>query len=199
MRGDDKLVKKIAKGLKWKISKKYSWRLDGWSWIKHLAGNKFYFQPWGLHWFNILFHVPFVWISKLMKPGDGNFKGLIKRFFYSYAQHLVIWEVATTKDSWLKKLTEKILLLGVEKRNILLRMLLRDKSILDYELYKIQPMTDFQWQRWYTDATFSNKSIYNHNFFPYENILDIDVLKFVMENYATKYKNKTNIIGIWGR
>jgi hypothetical protein len=142
IRGDIEDLKFIVNNSNYRISKKYVHTLDSWSWMKDLVG-KCYFP---LHLFMMLFYAFMSGISRL------NILPLSWRF-PSYAQHLACWQIYTSRK-WLglRWLASKLMLMTVERQNLLCRLLCRDKTVTGWEFRTIVWRGDFQWQRWAGDA-----------------------------------------------
>lgn len=178
-RGDDEDCRKIARGLQWRISPRYSWTLDGWSWVKHLAGRWWFYQPWFMLLVNMLHGLQVI-------PNKFNFYHRSLRYYWEFVQHLQVWQHATSRQGWLNRIVGRFMLPFVEYRNILLRYLLNDPRLDQWEVSHAKPYKDYQWQRWFSNTHHKGEADERNP--DKENLLDMDVLKAVIEKWPRQMK-----------
>lgn len=151
-------VKSIVDNIRWKISEKFSLTLDMWFWLKSLANySKFY---------SVLFHLSSIFI---MLPSLLWNKHKKRWVFPKYAYHLFCWQLFTSPSTILKPLLVKIARIGLERDNLLLRILLNGWFAGDpVENYK--PRIGWAWQ----DATVNRElNVFEADY----NAIDKDILK----------------------
>ncbi len=144
---DRNILNNILKSLKIKLSKKFNMSIPMYFWVKNLKDNKqsylnsviFNFFSIFENFFSILFNkildnfLEFKKIDNVKEQNQPNFEGF-KKYLYiayqpDYAHHLQVQQTGTSKDNFLKKINQKILLSYTEKNNFILRYLLNDKTL----------------------------------------------------------------------
>lgn len=168
--GDDEDCKRIAKALGWKVSERYSWDLGSWTWIKHLAGNFWFPEPWLMHLGSFFMFIPIL-LNK------NNFFHRSLRSYWGFVQHFHAWQWASSRDSWLKRAVAKFMIPFVEYRNVLLRYMFSDKYLDQSEIDHVRPHKGYQWARWFSDTMHKVSSDEPND--DTENLLDIDLMKAV--------------------
>ena len=83
-----------------------------------------------------------------------------------YALHLFSWMMYCSDDTFLKKILQKLGLWLAEKNNLLVRILLGDKSVTKEEIENYKPAEGYRWSTRYNGTTYSNylkgdDSLYN--------------------------------------
>lgn len=142
----------ILKNLPFRLSRKYVQTLDFWLWQKSLLNDNRWYQA-AFHLLNILmflFIIPHNFIIrklfgiKKIKDVD-NWKtkklpNIVKSIYPHYALFLLAWQVRITKDSLLKWILQKILL--IESSNIVIDAVLGKPITSEYK-----PTLPFIWSR----------------------------------------------------
>lgn len=168
-------VKRLVKGIRWRISKKFRLSLDMWLWMQSISNKSKFIKNLTSVLFTLssyIFVLLFfgVWNKILNKIGgvkevsqeDYNIilksnlnlisdndtkyvKYLFKIQYPIYAFHLFAWQLYTTPNNIFKPLLKKLCLLTVHKSNYVLRLLFGD-TITQKEINEYRSMSGFRWQ-----------------------------------------------------
>lgn len=145
----------VLENLPWRLSRKYTQTIDFWLWHKSLKsrvyGNLFLL----LTMLMFIFVVPsnflirkIAGIKKLKYtdfPNNNPIKSKILKLIYpQFALFLLAWQIKTVKDSWLKWLVQKLLLL--DSGNVVIDAIL-GKKITKEKYDEFIQLTSFVWSR----------------------------------------------------
>lgn len=196
-------LKKLSKGLRWKISDRYSFTLDSWLWMKGISGNKFYMFLYYIMSIPYLFFSA-IWNKIIYKLGGfGNevpqdefvlvpeeqisdkMKKYRKLVSPMYATYSKAFQTYVSPNSFGKWLIKKIGLLLVDKQNFLLRIMFGAK-VDKKDVYSYKSMYGGRW------TTYLNKL--NDRFLKIidipeqieENVVDVDILIAMYEKIGKK-------------
>ena len=162
----------VLRKLKWKLSDFHSQTIDFWLWHKSLNGSRVFSTLFILFTFvQFLFILPYNWL--LRKIGGfktvpswqyeykekSAFQELIADIRYpDYAWFILIHQVICIRDSRLRRLLERFLLLGCEESNLLLRTLLGGYKVTETDIYYYESFSNIRWNN-RLDGT-ANESMY---------------------------------------
>jgi hypothetical protein len=199
--GETEYLKKLSKGLRWKISEKFKMTPDMWLWMKGIAGN----------WFAmILFYILEIILILFYTAYDkflyklGNFgldlpqdqykgktheeKGKIKTFLCNieypmYAFYQVILMAYVSNKSIGRWLLRKTCTLLVDPRNYLL-CLISGKKVSKEDVYSYKSMVGWRWTTHLNDMCDREVYIITNSKLLEANVLDVDIIrKFYTEIY----------------
>jgi hypothetical protein len=210
--GDIDDLKRIIKGLKWRISKKFQLTPDTWMWMQALKGSLFwsimfcfidmiFVAPWSVLYDKFLYKwAGLIQVSPEEKVGEINVETNKKKKFATdvhypmYARHLFAWQLHTVRNNPFKWVCQKCLLIGLHDSNILMKLLAGKKVKLS-DVYHYKAMTGFPWQNIFFKYNYSAceiielhkgyKELYNNS----ANVLDNDVLWYMYEKYPELFIN----------
>lgn len=167
VRGKD--IKKQVKGIKWKISQKYSLTYDMWLWMQALKGGEISKMQF------FLIQIPIIRAASFW-----NRTKLSKEKYPAYALHLLAWQIYSLKsNSRLKWRLASMVVRMADEDNLLIRLLLGYK-ITEKEIDSIYPQNDFVWQRYKSDTKAVLRPLTEEE--AEFNTLDIDVLNYIYNN-----------------
>jgi hypothetical protein len=205
-------MKRIIKGLRWKISKKFQLTPDTWMWMQALKGSLFwsimfcfidmiFVAPWSVLYDKFLYKwTGLTQVSPEEKVGDINVEANKKQKFAMnvhypmYARHLFAWQLYTTRNNPFKWICKKCLLIGLHESNFLMK-LLAGKKIKLSDVYHYKPMTGFPWQEMYFKHIYSACEIialhseYKKMYENKANVLDSDILWYMYEKHPELFIN----------
>ncbi len=137
LNGDGKEGKELAAKLRYRISSRYRWTIDGWLWVKMLAGRSWFKYLWSfLACFTsmiFLLNYPLKWLG--IKNG--------KWYPHLFTAHLTAWMLFITPNNLFKWLASRIMLAGIPTSNLLIRKLLGCRIDISNAVYR----KGWQWQR----------------------------------------------------
>jgi len=183
----------IARQLPYKLSKRYNMTPNLWLWLRGITGSKIsdylnqLFMIFELS-INILLNK---FIKSQIKPieydqteldyrlehyGEGKIRGELlntkwKRFlwkieFPGYGLHLSMWMVYVSRNSFLKRILQKLILTDADSNNLLAKILCGE-TVTDTEIEQYKPMEEWRWSQRMTDLTRTrlvpNKNIGSHS------------------------------------
>jgi len=200
---DEEALKTYSKDLRWKISDRYSFTVDSWLWMKGIAGSKISLKLWYII-STIVMSFNAIWNKTLYKiapfseevPQD-QFEpympeqltkrqlNLRKLLYPIYALYIFSWQLYVLKDSWFKRLLQKLTLKITGRENFLMRLLLDDKNPPSFEnVYTYKMMTGGRWSAMLNETTDRDIRIVTNPTLIRENRLEEDLL---LRIYNKKY------------
>ncbi len=202
VRGDEKELKEIARNLPYKLSSRFNMTPNLWVWLRGITGCKVCDY---LNQVYMLFELSISvllnrFIKSQIKPieytqdeleyrlkniGEHKIRAKMlntkwKRFlwkieFPGYALHLSMWMIYTSRNTFIKKWLQKILLYDADSRNLLCRLLC-NIEVSNEEIENYKPMEEWRWSQRMTDLT-------RTRIIPQDNIglfnIDKDILKML--------------------
>jgi hypothetical protein len=201
---DQDFLKKLSKGLRWKISDKYSFTIDSWLWMKGIAGNKFYMFLWYI--LNIFLVIFYVILNKIVYKISGvgkevpqsefvltdeseisdKIKKCRKIVYPMYAIYLHCFQLYVSPNSIGKWLIKKMSLLFVDKQNFILKVVLGAK-VDKNNVYSYKPMYGGRWTTYLNQMNDRFLKIIDDNpEYIEENLVDVDLLISIYEKSGKK-------------
>lgn len=157
--------------LKFRISEMANQSPDFWLWCRSLVGRR-RFYSWIFLSGEILIHpLRMLWnlIMKIMggywtkrkglkdkiNKKEGKWHRAIAKLMYPmYAEYNLVHQVIRLKDSFLRRIVERILLMGIEEENIYLRALLGDYEITERDIKTFVPFANNEWNNRFDGSVF---------------------------------------------
>jgi len=201
----------IARNLPYKLSNRYNMTPNLWLWLRGITGSKIsdYLNQLYMVFeltINILLNK---FIKSQIKPieysqdeleyrlkhyGEEKIRSEMlntkwKRFlwkieFPGYGLHLSMWMVYVSRNSFLKKILQKLILIDADSNNLLAKILCGE-NVTNDEIQNYKPMEEWRWSQRMTDLT-RTRIVPDNNIGNYS--LDKDILT-TMNNF--KYKKKS--------
>lgn len=192
LNGDKEDVKRIVKGLRWKISPKFKLSLDMWFWMKSISADwkisKFLYSlaftissfivvapmiPWNkilYKWAKLreTSQEKYNWILhsgiQLLNTDEVKRPSIAMTIHYpAYAFYLFAWQLYTLPWNPLKTLLRKICLTGVHDSNYLMRLLFLGK-VSQKDINEFRPMSGIRWQGRFFEGFYSATEIIEENY-----------------------------------
>lgn len=148
-------LQEILKHNKFRISRRFTWTLDNWFFLKHMQGKK----PFPIWLIYILFTIPFTELlykyilkhvdkflnkKQIKLHNDIDLTDLVRLPMYTI--HGMCWQIFLSESyGGLKELTQNFVLRFIEKSNFMLRILLNDKTLTEYEVINYKPCNTEPW------------------------------------------------------
>ena len=163
---DRNVLKKLIKGLKWRISDKFTFTPDMWCWMKSLTGSPFY---------SFLFYltaIPTIIVnvlrnkmlykkaniseevhhSEYVKVPNGDQPEIVqevsKKVFPAYALHILAWQLFVMPDSLGKRTMCKWAMKLCGRYKYVVRILLGDKTVTTDDVSKYYSFEAYRWGVW---------------------------------------------------
>jgi hypothetical protein len=202
--GEKEFLKKLSKGLRWKISDKYSFTIDMWLWMKGLAGNSFaMFLYYLISIPVILFSV--TWNKIIYKLGGFgkevnqdvyvaiNYEKQTKRkkFFRKliypiYAIYQNAFMLYSMPDSIGKSILKKIFLWNIDPQNFMLKIMFGGK-VKKEDVYNYKSMYGTRFTTYLSDLNDRDYlSVIKDPQRLEANVIDVDLLRKMYEKIGKK-------------
>jgi hypothetical protein len=200
---DEETLKTYSKKLRWKISDRFSFTIDSWLWMMGVAGSWVCLKLWYIltvliMGFNAIWNKTIYKIAPFSEEIPQNqFEPympeqlthqqlqLRKLLYPAYALNILSWQLYVLKDSWFKRLVQKLTLKITGKENFLMRLLLDDKNLPSFEdVYTYKMMTGGRWSAMLNETNDRDIRIITNLRLIRENRLEEDLL---LRIYNKKY------------
>jgi len=193
--GETETLKMLSKGLRWKISDKYTFTVDMWLWMKGIAGNKLALFLYyiimipvtllSVLWNKIIYALggfgKEVHQDKFIPKADKDlskrklfFRKLIYPIYAIYQQSFVLY---VTPDSIGKSILKKIFLWNIDKQNFMLRIMFGG-TVNEDDVYDYKSMTGTRFTSYLSDLNDREYlSIIKDPKRLEANVIDVDLLR----------------------
>ena len=164
---DREKLELLVKGLKWRISDKFTFTIDSWFWMKSLTGSLsyrflFYLVSIPILIFNIIYDK--IWFrlcgigkelhhTEFTPEPNGDKSKIIQKgslsIYPMYALHILSWQLFVMPDSIGKTIMQKLALILCGRYNYVVRILLNDKNKVTLrDLNEYDSMEGYRWGSW---------------------------------------------------
>jgi hypothetical protein len=197
-------LKKLSKGLRWKISDKYSFTIDSWLWLKGISGNKLYMFLFYLIDIPVTF-VSILWNKIIYKLGEfgkelpqdkyvmkpeseisekiKKYRKLVYPLYSINHKAFMMYSVPNSLGKWLMK---KICLWIIDEQNFYLRVMFGDK-VDEKDVYSYKSMYGGRWTTYLNDMNdrYMLEIIKTPEYIT-ENVVDVNLLMTMYEKIGKK-------------
>jgi hypothetical protein len=202
--GEEEFIKKLSKGLRWKISDRYSFSIDLWLWLKGIAGSSL------AMFFFFFITIPVILLSVLWNKliyALGGFGPEVNQddyVFIDYSKHskrkqffrkliypiYAIFQNAfilyATPDSIGKSILKKIFLWNIDPQNFMLRIMFGGK-VKKEDVYSYKSMSGTRFTSYLSDLNDRCwMSIIKDPQRLEANVIDVDLLRKMYEKIGKK-------------
>lgn len=217
--GNEWFINQMATKMRWRISDKYTFTPDLWLYMHALNGSTlaeglYYgiaipYMTANMIWKNLVWGLLKVqkevpqskWDSLYMQMDRPNWqRKLIGSVFPMYSLFQLSFMLDVMRDSWAKKLLQRILRTGVDKQNFVVRMLLGDKKVTKEEVYDYKPMWGGRWTTYLSEVNNRDLRVINDPKILSGNCVDRDLVRTIYDEKIegqyirrrdNKFPNKT--------
>lgn len=212
--GEKEFLKTLSKKLTWKISDRFNFTIDLWLYMKAISGcwiSRLFFRQ--LYWIVMFLHIPFLVLYRKsvfsyckiqpeltqkewefererLKPLPlTKFKWLLVKNLrslpmYTIYQMAFMWDVLP--DSPIKFIMKRILRIGVDKQNYVVRMMLGDKKYSKEEIYSYKPMTGGRFTTYLNALTDRHVEVITDPKLIEANVVEVDLVRKIYEELNSK-------------
>ena len=201
---EDEFLSKLANGLKWRISDKYSFTPDLWLYMKGIAGNRLalsaYYMisiPWtmiSISLNKVIYKVCGIDKEVTQKMWEANrsviqkkVKGLakwkqklLKAKYPMYTIYQQAFMLKVLPNTFANRILRKILLWGTDRQNLLTRVVLGDR-VNSRAIYGYKAMMGGRWTTYLNELNDRDVYVIPDNELPKNNVLDVDLLRGMYE------------------
>ena len=196
--GEIEFLKLMAKKIRYRISDKFTFTPESWAWMKAVGGSKFvetsfYLMAIPIMILSILWN-KFVYLKGGFKeevhqddwvsiPNSEKTARQIKwgkRVYPIYAMHEMAFQIYVLRDSWGKKIMQKVMLWGTPKHNYIMKIIL-GAEVNEEDVYGYKPMTAKRFSTILNRIDDRGTKIITKPELIAANVLDVDLLRALYE------------------